>query len=163
MIKSDAPVPSKLRPGSATPPDEECDCRTPGPIVLQPHLTSNPLVCLACHGEIAPERLAFDAALAVQVAQWQQFHDAFYALWLDSGEFEDWARKELEDLDSVVNRRGRSLVAKLNAVHKSYYWVFRDSGHDAYQRATGCPTCSGVLDRSTSWPACDRCLLVIAD
>jgi len=82
----------KLRPPPPTPPEELCSCARTSSVVLQSRLGSNPLACLRCNGEVAPERVGFTAALAEELAFWRDFHDAFYTLWLDSGEFEDWAR-----------------------------------------------------------------------
>jgi hypothetical protein len=78
----------KLRPVPPTPPEDLCSCTGLGAVVVQPHLTANPIVCLTCRGEVLPERIGIDGALAEKIAAWQSFHDAFYTLWLDSGEFE---------------------------------------------------------------------------
>lgn len=47
----------KLRPETATPEDELCKCADRPPIVLQGHLSSNPIACLRCNGEVPPERI----------------------------------------------------------------------------------------------------------
>lgn len=88
----------KLRPVPTTPEEELCTCLKLSSLVLQPHLTANPITCVACGLEVPPERAGISAELADRVAQWLGFHDAFYTLWLDSGEFESWAREHLEDI-----------------------------------------------------------------
>jgi hypothetical protein len=105
----------KLRPEWATPEDEICQCVDQPPIVLQEHLSSLPLACLKCNGEVPPERLGFDAKLAERIAFWRNLHRALYTLWLDSGDYEDWGRAQLEDPEGQVNRSGIEIVKELNA------------------------------------------------
>jgi hypothetical protein len=82
----------KLRRPSATPEAELCKCADRPPIVLQDHLSPNPIVCLRCNGEVPPERIGFSAELAEHVAFWKNLHDALFTLWLDSSDYESWAR-----------------------------------------------------------------------
>lgn len=96
----------KLRPPTPTPEDEICACNSVTPVVLQSKLSPNPLSFARCNLEVPPERIGFDERLADFLASWRNFHDSFYSLWLDSGEFEEWAKGQLCDPVSAVNTRG---------------------------------------------------------
>ena len=152
----------KLRPPPPTPDDELCSCSDSPPIMLQAHLASNPLSCIACNLEVPPERIGFSNAFAEKLAFWQSFHDCFYLLWLDSGEFESWAKAQLEDPRSPVNKRGLALVSDLNRLHRAYYSWFEDSGSEDFQSLSGCPACHNELSEQHNLCTCEKCSIVIA-
>jgi hypothetical protein len=135
-----------LRPEPLTPDDEICRCDAGTPVLLQPHLSSNPLVCARCNGEVPPDRIGFDEALARDIAWWQRFHDCFYFLWLDSAEFEAWAAGHLRDPDSTVNSSGLELAAKISPLCRCYLSWFQDKSADDWAPATECPRCGGALE-----------------
>lgn len=61
QIEVDDPY-SKLRPPAPTAPEEMCSCPADTPLVLQSHLSPNPLACARCNLEVPPEmtnRLSF--------------------------------------------------------------------------------------------------------
>lgn len=151
----------KLRPASATPADELCVCQDKPPLVVQDHLSPVPLACLRCNGEILPEKIGFSADLAEKLAFWRTFHRAFETLWLDSGEYESWARSELERPDSPVNVRGRQVAAELNKHRRTYFWWFQDTTADDFSPLSSCPLCSGALVESFGKLVCNPCSVVI--
>jgi hypothetical protein len=153
----------KLRPASATPDAELCACPQLSALVLQPHLTSNPISCVGCGLEVSPERVELSAELADQIGRWRAFHDAFYALWLDSGEFESWAREQLEDLGTPVNARGIEVARNINRVRRCYYWLFQDTGANSFAPFARCPSCNGKLTALSRWQACEGCAIVVAN
>lgn len=161
----------KLRPQPATPPDEICACSSDAPIVLQVHLTPNPLSCARCNLEVPPERIGLDPPLVEAVAAWRAFYQAFDTLWLDSGEHEDWAASHLSNPNSPVNLRGLALVRRLNERRRTYLWWFwpaDESGEVAVP--AGCPRCSQPLEtrfagerpQGGSLLVCDACSIAIA-
>lgn len=161
---------SKLRPLPATPPDEICACTRDTAIVLKAHLTPNPLSCARCNLEVPPERIGLDTSLAEAVAMWRTFHQAFDTLWLDSGEYEDWAASQLGNANSPVNVRGLALVRRLNERRSCYLWWFwppDESGEVAVP--VGCPRCFQPLEtrfarerpQGGSLFVCDECLIAI--
>jgi hypothetical protein len=129
--------------------------------MLQDHLSPVPLACLRCNGEIPPERVGFSEELAESLAFWRDFYRAFYILWLDSGEYESWARAELERPGSPVNVRGLGLVAQLNRHCRTYYWWFQDCTQDAFLPSSACPRCGRELDDCLGQPVCNPCSIVI--
>lgn len=160
----DAPDPYwKLRPPPATPREELCSCADSPPIMLQAHLSSNPLSCVTCNLEVPPERVGFSSALAEKLAFWQGFHDCFYLLWLDSGVFESWAKAQLEDPGSPVNERGLELVSDLNAFRRTYYWWFQDTGAEDFQPVSRCPACQAEMRAQHGRQVCERCSIIVAN
>lgn len=153
----------KLRPESRTPDDELCSCANSPAIMLQPRLRSNPLSCIACNLEVPPQRVGFSEALAERLAFWRSFHESFYYLWLDSGEFEDWAKAQLEDPESPVNRRGLELVSQLNTHRRTYYWWFQYDGQEDFEPRSRCPNCDSELARQDWVHVCEQCSIVVVD
>jgi len=160
----------KLRPPPPTPVEELCACAPVTPLVLQPHLTSNPLSCARCNLEVPPERIGFDEALADALASWRDFHDCFFFLWLDSGAFEEWALTHLRDPFSVVNTRGLELAASVSKYRRCYLWWFQEEGNDDGVQPTRCPRCAGALvvifrgerPQSGSLLICEKCSIAHA-
>jgi hypothetical protein len=162
---------TKLRPPVATPPDEICSCAPDPPLVLQVHLTFNPLSCARCNLEVPPERIGLDSSLIDAVAAWRTIREAFDALWLDSGEYESWAASQLGNPNSSVNLRGFALVRRLSERRRCYLWWFwpsDDSGEVAVPNR--CPRCAQALEtlfagerpQGGSLLVCDPCSIAIA-
>jgi hypothetical protein len=151
-----------LRPLPPTPDDEICSCADAPPILLQPHLSRNPVACLICNLEVPPERIRFSAALAQGLAHWQSFYNCFDFLWLDSAEFEAWAKSQLEDPSSPVNTRGLELVAELNQVRRTYYSWFQDTGAEDFQPTTRCPLCTAPLIQVHRRRLCEACSISVS-
>jgi hypothetical protein len=159
----------KLRPSPATDLHETCLCAHETPIILQPHLTRNPLSCARCNLEVPPERVGFDSALADALSWWRDFHDAFYCLWLDSGEYEEWAATQLRGASSPVNVRGLELARRLTAWRRCYLWWFQDEEAPDRASVTQCPRCSRLLDvrfegerpHGGALYVCEACLIAV--
>jgi hypothetical protein len=151
----------KLRPPSATPEAEFCKCADRPPIVLQDHLSPNPIVCLGCNGEIPPERIGFSAELAERVAFWRNLHDALFILWLDSSDYESWARARLEDPKGRVNVQGLEVVQELNSHRRTYYWWFQNTPADDFIPSSQCPRCSASLVERFGRLVCEACSIVV--
>ena len=151
----------KLRPKSATPDEELCDCVDRPPIVLQCHFSSNPIVCLRCNGEVRPERIGFSAGLAERIAFWKNVHDALYTLWLDSSDYESWAIAQLEDPNGQVNVEGLEVVRDLNKHRRTYYWWFQQIPLDDFVPLVQCPRCSANLVERFDRHVCEACSIAI--
>jgi hypothetical protein len=152
----------RLRPARPTPDDEVCRCPPGGAVMLRDGLSDNPLFCVTCNGEIPPERLGFDARFAEKIANWLSVNDSLYLLWLDSGEYEAWATARLSDPHGQVNRRGREIVARLNAIAPAYFWWFIDN-EAAEPELGSCPICSGPLGEVTGreFRVCPTCRILV--
>jgi predicted nucleic acid-binding Zn ribbon protein len=154
----------KLREPSATPEDEICKCPASKAIKLMSALSRNPIHCMDCNLEIAPEALALDASLVDWIADWRSVFDGIDRLWLDSGEYESWARGQLSDIRSAVNRRGMEVSETLNRVRRCYYWYFQDESLEDFEPANVCPACQRQFKAYTHgiFPQfiCEHCSIV---
>ena len=159
----------RLRPRVVTPDHEICACNSATSIVLQPHFSPNPLSCARCNLEVPPERIGMNASVAESVARWRAFHEAFDVLWLDSGEFEDWAADQLSDPASAVNRRGLALARQLSEWRRCYLWWFQKTSQEGDETgACPCralqlePRFTGERPEGGGLLVCEACSLAIA-
>ncbi len=160
----------RLRAAGPTPADERCRCADLPPLKLMQALGANPLHCMRCHREVAPETLPLPADLADPIADWCGVYDAIDRLWLDSGAYEAWAASELANLESPVNRAGLALRARVDAVRRCYYWLFDGAAGTGSTHATDtprrCPACATPMTRymgsRVPQVVCEVCSLVAA-
>lgn len=140
-----------------TPPaDETCSCSAQPPFHLRYAFSEFPLYCTDCNGQISPSTLQLSEDLAAEIVSWRTVYAALFGLWLDSSDYETFARTALLDPVGDVNRRGLKLAARLSEQHPTYYWWFRD---DSDSPAEQCPVCCGPMaDHSTRhFRFCDSC------
>lgn len=128
--------------------------------MLRDSLDDNPLYCVTCNGEVAPERIGFAAELADDIASWRSVHRSLFCLWLDSGEYEEWAKQQLSDRRGQVNLRGLELASQLNTIVTTYFWWFHDADDGI---ANSCPVCSGALSEwaDRDFQRCGTCFILI--
>jgi len=154
----------KLRPELPTPPEEMCHCQGYKPLKLMTSLSCNPIHCIDCNLEISPEFLGTNERLVEAIACWRNVYDAIEKLWLDSGEYEAWARQQLTDIESPVNRRGLELRKQLEAIRPFYYHYFQDESAEGFQAAARCPKChqAFILYRSGIFLQyiCENCRII---
>lgn len=167
----------KLRPPEPTQDEDICKCEGRPAMVLQSVGSCNPFSCADCNLEVDLRQLTLNADLVDEIASWSEFFLCFYNLWLDSGEYEDWARQQLILADSPVNKRALTLINKLASDNIDiYYWWFDDSSSIAllddsingYKKTERCPNCDGELTKrenkfNTETNICKRCRILIAE
>ncbi len=153
----------RLRPMRATPADELCHCAGTPDLMPQEHLSANPIACFDCAREVPPERIGYPSALAEQLARWRSFQYCVYYLWLDSAEFEAFARAALEDPHSVLNPRSFAMVRALNDVRRTYLYWFQHIGKADFVRLTHCPNCTQRLTLDTARWVCQPCAITVAN
>ena len=146
---------------------EICKCVDRPPIVLQSHLTYNPISCADCNLEVRLSQLDFTPDLIDKIADWRNFHDSFYHLWLDSSEYEDWAKEQLSSAESPVNKRGLIIKDKIAANIKCFFWWFVDNSDSNSKPITKCPNCSSDLTKrenkfNVDTNICVHCSIIIA-
>ncbi len=126
----------------------------------------NPVHCLDCNLEIEPEELDLSTDVVEDLASWNGIYGAIERLWLDSRGYEDWAARELRDMQSEINIRGLELRTRLEAVARCYYWYHHDESQAEYGTISSCPSCGGALqvyDAGTfSQLLCEDCRIVAA-
>ena len=91
---------------------------------------------------------------------WQTIHRSLYQLWLDSGEYEDWATAQLSNPEGSVNQMGWKLTKWLTQHHPTYLWFFANEEKALPEK---CPACNQPLEEGNGWftAKCDRCRLVL--
>jgi hypothetical protein len=155
----------KLKPIPAPLPEEVCQCAELGHLLLRPTVGPNPIDCAVCGNEVdPPERLGLPHQLVDDLAQWREFHWCFYYLWLESGEFENWAKEQLESPNSAVNRRGLDIRRRLGEIRPTFYWWFQDPELDqffGFNKTRECSVCGNALSSYRSWQACNSCWIVV--
>jgi muconolactone delta-isomerase len=147
----------KLRPWTAI---ERCECASLESLVLVDLLTDNPIHCGACRREIDPERLQLTTEETEAIARWLSAASALYRLWLDSGEYENYAKARLSDPNGQVNVDGLTIARALSSKWPTRIWFFHDTEDG---EPTHCPVCGRPLDKGVTWGigCCDRCCLRI--
>src|SRR3954471_21364918 len=114
----------RLELKDAPPADEVCRCTSSTALHLRYEFSEFPLFCADCTGQIFPSALHLTEDLAEQILSWRTVYTARYDLWLDSSDYEMFARSALLDPAGDVNRRGRALAARLSEQRATYYWWF---------------------------------------
>lgn len=158
---------ARLQPPEPTPPHESCGCVDAPPIKLMSALSYNPICCMSCNLEVRPDLLGLSESVVAAIANWRQIHDSLYLLWLDSGEYENWAKAQLLDLSGQVNVAGRKCQASLNGIRKCYYWLFSDNETPDGELMSHCPDCGRRLSAyehgtfKGQWLTCEDCMLAV--
>jgi len=101
---------ARLHPPAGTPADEICACVDRPPLKLMQALGWNPIHCMRCNLEVAPETLSLSPALVDSIAAWRGVYDALDRLWLDSGAYEQWAAGQLADLQTEMRESGERIL-----------------------------------------------------
>ena len=127
---------------------EACKCARVHGLFLLDMLTDNPLHCDTCRREVDPERLQLSPEETNSVADWLSAATSLYRLWLDSGEYESYAKSCLTNPESQINRRGREIAQTLSQRKPTQLWFFHDT--DDGEPVT-CPVCSNPLDTEVQW------------
>ena len=142
----------KLRPYTI----EACECNSVSGLFLIDLFTNNPLHCEVCRKEVDPERLKLSTQETEAVAGWYAVASSLYRLWLDSGEYEDYAKSCLVDPNGQVTRDGLKLAEALSDILPTKLWLFSDSDDGT---PTHCPICGSELDTNVRWGtgACSKC------
>lgn len=163
-LHSDDPY-RQLRPPLPTAFRELCDCRHSPPIKLMPHGSYNPIACMICNKEVAPETIGFPGGLADALAIWHTNYAALEQLWLRGPDkYRRWAGAQLADIDSAVNYDGRALCRRLEYYRRCYYWIFALE-NNALVELRQCPVCAGALTPfdgyQIDWWVCEMCGIVV--
>ena len=140
----------KLRPWTAI---ESCKCAEVTGLVLFDCLSDNPIHCATCKCEVDPERLGLSVEEVEAVARWHSVNRSLHALWLDSGEYEGWAKPRLLDWSGQVNQDGMKVARMLSAGLPTCVWLFRDSedDFDKGEVVVDCPICGKPLEKNVKY------------
>lgn len=142
--------PSPALLASHTGRQDVCRCSDHPATLLQSTLEWPPLACARCNLGMRPESHIVDSHLLGELRAWQSVHDALYLLWLDSAEYEPWARDRLLDPHGEVNVLGLKLAARLGASSPCFLWWFCDDSTTVRPESAQCPRCRGSLETAFS-------------
>ena len=147
----------KLRPWTDI---ESCECDTISSLLLVDSLTDNPIHCGSCGREVDPERISLTTDETESIARWFSASSALYRLWLDSGEYENYAKERLLDPNGQITVAGRQIAHVLSAKIPTQMWFFYDT--EDGEPAT-CPGCGKTLDTNVNWGTgqCKTCYIHI--
>ncbi len=147
----------RLRPHTEI---ERCECDEITGLILVDILTENPIHCLICKNEIDPEVLGLSVQIVDKIAGWLCVHSGLDSLWLDSGEYETWAKEKLSDKNGQVNKDGMEITKELSKIYPTYYWWFNE---DDKHEPEVCPLCSEPLTKKFKHGngECIPCRLII--
>jgi hypothetical protein len=149
----------KLKPERSS-AEDHCNCAAPYEGYLAHKLVANPLHCLHCDGEIPLKNLQLSGPVIDALASWNSVFGALYSLWLDSGEYESWAKAQLLNAKGQVNVQGIAVCRSLNCLSVAYYlWFYEEPAN----RPASCPICKQEFV-ATHWRrrlACHTCAVVV--
>ncbi len=147
----------KLRPWTDI---ERCNCENVHGLFLIDLLTSNPINCSNCRCEVDPEQLELTSDETEKIARWYSAESALYKLWLDSGEYETYAKTCLIDPLGQVNIDGRAIAKELSKRIPTQLWLFHDTDDGEPEN---CPICNEPLNLDVKWGTgeCRECYIHI--
>jgi hypothetical protein len=148
---------SKLRPWTEI---ESCKCEIVTGLFLIDLLTDNPIHCASCRREVDPERLMLSIDETESIAKWFSSTKALYRLWLNSGEYELYAKARLLDPKGQINIEGIAIAQSLSIKYPTLLWFFHDTDDG---EPTNCPICLQLLDANVEWGTgkCMNCRIQI--
>jgi predicted nucleic acid-binding Zn ribbon protein len=146
---------------------ELCACPGPTALKLMTALSADPVHCVSCNLIVPLDRLELADGLRDDLRRWGAVMSSVDYLWIDSGDYEMWALRELSDIGSSINKRGLELRRRLDGDRPAYYWFFQDESVDAFHPIDRCPSCRGVLheyagDGIFRQLVCDDCRILTA-
>jgi hypothetical protein len=157
VVMSDTTNYDKLKPFTAI---EYCECPQVTELLLVYMHVDNPIYCYQCKKDVNVERLELAQSEVDELASCFSTYGSLYALWMDSGEYEDWAKTKLLDRHGQVNKAGVAIAKSLSQKIPTYYWWFHDAD-DA--DPVNCPNCDTALntDVPNGFGKCERCCVAI--
>jgi hypothetical protein len=139
---------------------ETCECESVIGLLFVYDLSCSPIFCSECRKIVDAERLQLSSELAHAIFRWQSAFGSLYNLWLDSGEYELWAKERMLDPLGQVNTDGLHLARELSKQLPTRYWWFHDTD-DPFPST--CPSCNSTLDPSGKYGdfQCSQCPVLI--
>ena len=105
-----------------------CGCGDKKVIVLSVSLSRDEVPCGACGGAIEVDRIKGPREAIHLLKRWVDQAYAIEMLWFASGEYEDWAKGELDGGKSKVNALGRQVAQKLSATTPTWLYSAPHAG-----------------------------------
>ena len=137
--------------------NEYCICEKMYDQKLMYSFDDNEFCCMNCNlpkkGKINSDQ---------EIVNWKFEYDLIYRIWLNSGSYENWAKNELENINSKINQIGIKLAEKYNC----FYWLHRDNLYDK-KIDIKCPSCGASMMQYSSniinQKVCKKCMIVVGN
>jgi hypothetical protein len=144
-------------------PDPEyltCECASVKALLIVYDLSSSPIYCSECRRIVEAEDLNLAPEIVDATYRWQAAFGALYNLWLDSGEYEQWAKDRLLDPLGQVNVDGIQLAKDLSKYLPTRYWWFHDTDDPL---PPTCPSCNATFQPAGKYGnfQCSECPVLI--
>lgn len=105
-----------------------CKCGPKQAIMLTVTLSRDEVPCGKCGGKIAIESIKGPREAIHLLRRWVDQAYAIEMLWFASGEYEDWAKGELDSGKSKVNQLGRQVAQKMSATTPTWLYSAPHAG-----------------------------------
>lgn len=127
-----------------------CTCAEGPVVVLWASLSRDVLPCARCGRDVGVDAVRLPADLGQKLRRWVDQRYALELLWFASGEYEAWAKSELDGPKSRINRFGTELAAAMMAHVPTYLWFAPHAGAEQYvdRFLDPCPLCGGITEPS---------------
>lgn len=128
--------------------DSGCPCGPKRAIVLAAPLSRDILPCARCGGELAVDAIRLPGDLSQKLRRWVDQRYAIELLWFTSAEYEGWAKDELDQPKSKINRLGAEVARAISAHEPAWLWYAPHAGADQYvdRFLDPCPLCNGITE-----------------
>jgi len=73
--------------------------------------------------EVDPERINVSVKETEAIAKWFSSASALYMLWLNSGEYEEYAKARLLNPNGQINKEGRKIAKDLSKRIPTQLWI----------------------------------------
>ena len=123
---------------------DTCKCGPKQSVVLSVSLSRDEVPCGNCGGKIEVDSIKGPREAIHLLKRWVDQAYAIEMLWFASGEYEDWAKGELDGGKSKVNQLGRQVAQKLSGTVPT--WLY-SAPHAGARQAVDkylhhCPACN---------------------
>lgn len=90
-----------------------------------------------------PFSLLLDDSLRAELSEWNSIYNALYTVWLSLEEMDRDAYKQLADIDSEINSKGRAICEDIELASgiPTYYFLLRSAGYIENEFWRKCPKC----------------------
>ncbi len=139
---------------------EKCNCKSKKEIKLMYAMDKTPFYCMTCNKQMRNSAI-LKISKQDNIQNWVKTYDLIYRLWLLSSEYENWAKTELSNINSNLNKIGLEIT---NTIQNCYYWFFQDTSGDDFKPILNCPKCgikmNAIFGKSFNKNICTQCKII---
>lgn len=128
-----------------------CDCQPPALLLYVGLVSQHDVIhCGGCRGLVALPGLPLSVELREELTRWAVHYHPIQSLWLESGDYETWAARQMERSDSKLNLNGMKLAGKVEETTgiPTYYWLHSYRVSRNVMKQLACPKCAHPFSSS---------------